>query len=219
MSKSLLKDFMNSPAYKQQEALIAEKKKTLKNGPNVIHLTHISFDKNELDELEAIFQKGGYELSSYDERGIHKMSLDHYSLVNYIIISYPLLKDFSNGIIQNAAWDAIKFGIKYVFNKSNDKTYPVMTASTLEQKEIVFGVKVVIDKNTELDFELKGNLSEEMISGQIDKILSFAEKRNPNPEYKKTYVKFDPQKSEWVEIDVLSELTKQYKKTQKKHKK
>lgn len=177
---------------------------------NVIYLRHIGeLSESDLDEIRNSLQPAAFELKAFNGSGKITASLEDYSFISYIALSYPFLIEFAKGIGTNAAWDAVKYAIVLVRRKTIGKKYLKVTSRSQEEKEITLGLKCKMDKNTEFDFELKGDLTDEMAAESLDKILTFLKTQSPNDQYKHpAYLKYSKKKKQWVEVDVMKEIRK-----------
>nr|WP_315242656.1 hypothetical protein [uncultured Flavobacterium sp.] len=69
------------------------------------------------------------------------------------------------------------------------------------------------DENTSFSFELKGNLSDEVIEHSLDKVLDFLKDQKIKTTYQiPDFVKFSEKDNKWVKIDVMKEIKKKSKK-------
>ena len=94
------------------------------------------------------------------------------------------------------------------------------TSRKSEKHKITFGIKVALDKNTQFNFNLEGDLSEDLILNSLDKTIDFVKSQKTNSEYKHPFfVKFDKENGKWKSIDVEKELRKIAQKQNKKKKK
>jgi hypothetical protein len=204
-------DFKNSDAYKAYEKMMIEKEKYLKNGPNVIHLEYLGslFAESDFIEFESKLNGVGLELSRFDKSGVMYACLDKFELVTYISIAPPIIIELIKGIGSNATWDVIKYLLFSAWEKVRNKSYTRATTEISEKKEISFGLKVSIDRNTTFNMSLKGDLDESVIQNSLDKVLDFLKEQKPNEKYKlPDYVYFDTASDKWVKVDVLSEIRK-----------
>jgi hypothetical protein len=78
--------------YQNYKAFYDQKKKSLLEGDDVIHLTYLSplIDKNDIDLLQKDFSELELRLSSWDDSGVIKNSLQDYSLEIYFLIANPI---------------------------------------------------------------------------------------------------------------------------------
>lgn len=177
---------------------------------NVLYLKYIGeLSESDLDDIRDSLLPGEFELKSLNASGKFTASLEDFSFITSITLSFPFLIELAKGIGTNAAWDAIKQAILLVRSKTLGKKYFKLTAHSQEEKEITFGLKCKMDKNTSFDFELKGDLSEKMAAESLDKILDFLTTQTSNDQFKHpAYLKYSKKKKQWVEIDVMKEIRK-----------
>lgn len=204
---------MKEDVFEEEKELISARMKSLKKGNNVIHLSYIGvYNDSDLKEFSEKLLTANLELSSFNASRITVNSFDDYNFVTYLAISQPLILEFLKGISTNAAWDVTKQVIISARNKILGKKYYKVTANSSEEKEITFGVKVSLDKNTGFDFELRGDISDEVINESLDKILDLLKTKKTNQEYEHPiYLKYSKKEKKWIEINVLEEIRKKNK--------
>lgn len=189
---------------------------TTKNVERVIHLDYIggTISEEDLSEIQKILSHIDYELSYYDKSGIPKASLEDFALQISIILNDPTIKSVLWGVATNMIWDSIKTSLTILRNSLKDKMYTKITSNGIEiKRNINFGVKIALDKNTKFDFNLKGDLTEEETSESLDKILDFLREVKLNEHNKRTeFMEYESNKKNWKAIDVLSEIRKMAKK-------
>jgi len=65
-SNEILKNFVNSEIFKKQTNLYEERRKTIKKGDNVIHLSYVGvLEDEDLLEIENLLKSANLELSSF----------------------------------------------------------------------------------------------------------------------------------------------------------
>lgn len=205
-----LDEFMNSEAYKKQEALLKEKEKTLKQGPNVIHLDYYApiITNEEILEVEKNLKQQGIELSHYDKNGVIYASLQDFQLDIFIAIAQPIIGDLMSGIGSNAIWDLIKSSLIYLRSKVLERSTNIIKDSTKDR--IKFGLQTRLDKNTSFNFELDSSLDNSEAIVALDKIFYFLRERELNKKFKITdYVYYDSDSNKWISTDVEEEFKKQ----------
>lgn len=213
-SSELLKGYISSDTFKKQENLIAERRKSIKTGDNVIHLQYLGvFENEELEDINQILKKAELELSSYNYIGITQNNIESFTLVTFLVINRPLIIELLKGLATNVAWDIIKETIFFARDKIKGKKISKVTSASVEEKDITFGLKVNLDENTSFSFELKGNLSNEVIEHSLDKVLDFLKDQKIKTTYQiPDFVKFSEKDNKWVKIDVMKEIKKKSKK-------
>lgn len=218
-TRQILDEFMSSDAYKNQEKLLEEKKKSIKTGDNVLHLEYLGeLNDSDLSDINNKLQSAGLELSSFDKSGVMYNSLEEFSLVTFFVLNQPLVIELLKGIGTNALWDTIKFSVLSVRNQIKGKSYSKNTAGKIEEKQLKFGLQVNLDKNTGFNIELDGNVSDEVIESSLDKVLDFLKEQQPRDKYQiPDYVYYSEKEEKWIKLDVMEEISKKTKaKTKKK---
>ncbi|PQJ08958.1 hypothetical protein CJD36_021350 [Flavipsychrobacter stenotrophus] len=197
-------------AIEAQEKLIQERMKSVKQGDDVVHLVYMGeFDDNELTEVNQHLVGAGLRLSSYNKNGIITANLELYKIISQIVISQPLLIEILKGVGPNAIWDAIKIATVMLWRISIGKSFFKVTRGNVESREMTFGVKVKLDANTTFDFELKGDVSQEVIAESLDKMLDFIKQQQPKLKHQiEDYVYYVPETKQWIKIDVMEAIQK-----------
>lgn len=205
MKDTSLTNFLNSDMWKEYEKRMEEKSKTIKHGDNIVHLDYFAglIPDETILEIESKLQYAGLDLSRFDKNGVMEASWADYSLTVFLFIHEKLIKEILNGVVTNAVWDAIKQSLIIAWKHVRNKTITQYSSGQSRQKSIKFGLKVDLDKNTSLNIELKGNLSEELIEKSLNKVLTVIENHSLNMNYKHPdYLFYDELKDEWLKIDV-----------------
>jgi len=195
-----------------------EKRKTLKSGEDVMHLSYYEnvFTTNELSHFKSEIEKLDLEFSYYNQSGDVNAYLDDYSLDVFFILSQLTLNEILNGTLSNLTWETLKFVVLKGWKKAKDKILTKATPRKATQKRIRFGLKVHFDKNTSFNMHLNGDLNEETILKALDKTFDFIKSQTKNSEYKMSdFVTYYEDKEKWVAIDVLDEILKKRKKKEK----
>ena len=198
-------NFLNSDMWNEYEKIMEEKRKTIKSGDNIVHLDYFEglIPDETILEIEHKLQNVGLDLSRFDKNGVMEASWEDYSLTVFLFIHEKLIKEILKGVVTNAAWDAIKQSLIIAWKHVRNKTITQHTSGQSRQKNIKFGLKVNLDKNTSLNIELKGNVSEEIIEKSLNKVLTVIENHSLNMSYKHPdYLFYDESKDEWFKIDV-----------------
>lgn len=211
-------DFENSPELDKYKAELEEKKKTVIRGDDVIHLTYLSplFDKEILDELQNDLAEVKIRLSSWDDFGVMKASLEDYTLQVYLSICNPITLEILKTIGLNTIWETVKYSTLKLHKKmfNSDSAF-----SPGVSPKVNFGVKMHVSKEVSFEFELDGNLSDDLILESLDKSLTFIKEHNetnfPIIELP-VYSTFDKSKKSWKRVKVVEELKKKRKKSKKK---
>lgn len=197
--------------------LWTEKYSTIKEGDNVIHLEyyHGLLNDSDLHEISQTLKIVDFELSRFDRNGVPMASLDDFMLQLFLMINDSIVKDILIGSAGSMLWDSIKSTSIYIWKKIKLRYW--------EQKEetdkpLNFGLKMKLDENTKFDFNLSGNLSEEILEQSVDKILEIlkASEKNKHPKSAGFY-RVD-ENGEWEKVNVNEEILKLHSKKKKKKK-
>jgi len=202
-------DIFKSDWYLKYKKLNEERRKTVKTGDNVIHLSYLRglIDSEELRDIEENLKQSQIELSSFDKSGLAQNAFEEYLNVIYIAISTPLISNILTGVVSSIVWDSIKVTVKKVWVKVRNKEYTKLTAGSQEKKKITFGLEIKLDKNTSFNFRLDGDLSEELIEKSLDKAFNYLKEQQLNENYKHSYfMTFNSTNENWNKLDVEEEL-------------
>ena len=208
--------------YKKYKLEREEKMKSIKSGENVFHLSYFGGMITEIDllEYEKSIKDIGFEFSSYDKNGDFYASLDSFTLDVCFILSQITVQGIISNTINSATWDSIKYVVLNIWNKVKNKEINKGNSSGFTKKTISFGIKASLDKNTNFDFNLSGDLSEKMVLESLDKTLEIIKSQKTHSEYKHpTFVTYDKKKGKWKSMDVDEEMRKIALKQIKKQKK
>jgi hypothetical protein len=207
----------NMPEDRFEEHLnfMYKKFETVKTGEKVIHLDYIggTINEEELNEIQRNLSEINYELSYYDKSGIPKASAEDFALQISIILNDPTTKAVLWGVATNMIWDTIKKNAYLLWSSLRSKTYKTITSNGItNERNINFGVKIALDKNTKFDFKLEGNLSEEETLESLDKILDFLREVKVNEQNKSAeFMIFESEDRNWKRVDIQSEMIKKAK--------
>jgi len=212
-------DITKSDWYLKYEKLNEERRKTVKTGDNVIHLSYLGglIDSEEIREIEKTLKQSQLELSSFDRSGLPQNALEDYLNVIYVAISIPLISNILTGVVSSIVWDSIKVTVKKVWVKVKNKEYTKLTAGSQEKKKITFGLEIKLDKNTSFNFRLDGDLSEELVEKSLDKAFDYLKEQQLNENYKHSYfMTYNSTNENWNKLDVEEDLRAKMLKRNKK---
>lgn len=180
---------------------------------NTIYLKYPgNLGENDINELSGILKSANLKLETYNSAGKVTASFDAFCFFTSLAFSSPVVIELIKGIGTNALWDVIKLTIGSIRNKVIKQKFYRISSKGQTEKEMTFGVKMKLDENTTFDFELNGQLSEEIVSESLDKMLDFLREQKPNSKYEHSlYVKYSNEKKEWEAINVLEEIRKKHK--------
>lgn len=205
--------------FKEYKLKREEKLKSVKSGENVFHLSYFSgmITTKDLAEYENELIAIGFEFSSYDKNYEINNSIDIFTLDVCFVLSQIAVQDIIANSINSATWDSIKFIALKIWKKVKNQEITKVSSKEIEKKKVTFGIKVALDKNTQFDFNLKGDLSDELILASLDRTLDFVKNQKPNSSFKHPYfVDFDKKSGKWKAIDVENEIRKIARKQNKK---
>jgi len=222
MTDNFIEEFKNSETWKKYEEQERAKEKYLKSGPNVVHFEYLGplFTDQDISEFENKLEDVGLELSRFDRNGTMYASLDNYQLVVYLVIAQPLIGQLIQGVATNAIWDIIKYILLSSWRKLKNQTYTRATSQQSKKKEISFGLKVKLDKNTSFNIKLDGDIEESVIESSLDKVLNFIGEQKLNESFKHADLVFlDKETNKWKKVDVEKEIRKMAANSRLKRKK
>lgn len=201
-------DITKSDWYLKYEKLNEERRRTVKQGENIIHLSYLGglIDNEDISEIEETLKKSQLELSTFNQSGLPQAAFEDYLNVVYIAISSPLISDILTGIASSVVWDSIKVSIKKIWSKVKNKEYIKLTASSEEKKKITFGLEIKLDQKTSFNFRLDGDLSEELVEKSLDRVLDYLKEQQLNENYKYSYLMtYNSTNENWNKLDVEEE--------------
>lgn len=204
-----LKEFLDN-----QEAIINERRKTIKKGSNVIHLEYIGeISDFDLNEIEQELGKAKLEFSWYNKSGIAYANLEDYNFTTFLTIHPEIIAGLL-GVGSSATWDLVKWTVGSIWEKVRGKKKNLLRGGgIIEEKDITFGMQIILDKNTQLNFELKGNVEKDVIIESLDKALDFLKTESRNKEYQiPDFVHYSPVLKKWIKVNVMEELRKKVNK-------
>ncbi|MDY3528903.1 hypothetical protein PG593_03795 [Riemerella anatipestifer] len=168
-----------------------------------INSTDIDFIKEKLKEVNI-------EFMARNSSGSTQNSLDAYSLDTFYVVAAPFIYDLLKHVGENTVWESLKTIFIFTKNKIKDKKLNRVTSQEITQKQIKFGLRASLDKNTSFNFELSGDLSDELFEKSLDKMLDFLREQTLNEKYEfPAYAKFSEQNEEWeaeFESDYIKKL-------------
>lgn len=204
-------DLLKDNCIVELEKVYEERRKTIKIGENVILLTYLSglLDDGIIIDVEEKLKQSKLELSRFDTNGLPQNALEDYSNIISISISNPIILGVLSGVLSNVVWESVKYVTNKIWINVSKKQYAKFTSTSLEKKNVTFGVEIKLDQNTSFNFRLDGHLSEEVISESLDKAISFLKEQKMNEGYKFPYfMTYDTTLQNWVKLDVQEEIMK-----------
>ncbi|MDD4150358.1 MAG: hypothetical protein PHE33_10035 [Bacteroidales bacterium] len=212
-SISEIDEILDSDIFKEQKKLIEERRKTIKKGPNVIHLDYYGeLSSKDLGQIQSKLEEANLDLGYFDRSGRMTNNFDDFLLTTYFVLNHPLTNEILKSIGTSMIWDSIKWGIKFAWKKLRNMKISKVSSTTIEEKSIKFGMKVILDQNTSFNFELDGNIEEEQLDRVLDKAFDFLREQGVNSKMKNSdYVCFSHEENKWIRVDVLKEIQKRAK--------
>lgn len=206
-----LNDIVSSDRELAYQKQMAERRKNIKKGDNIIHLNYLGgvLTDNDIQEIKDILSQSQLELSYFDCNGLIQNCLEDYLNIVFIGINSTLISNILTGVLSSAVWDSIKLSIKKVWLKVRNEKYIQITAYSQEKKQISFGLEINLDKNTNFKFKLDGELTEELIETTLDQALKILKEQKVNEYPKKTYfMTYNLTSKSWDKLDVEEEIRK-----------
>jgi hypothetical protein len=174
---------------------------------------------SELAKVISLMSSVDLSFKNFDQSPRIQASLEDFMLDVYILVNAPLTKDILMGVAGGAAWDAIKASVKIVWCDLIGKKLNKITSQKIEVKLPSFGIKMKLGKDHSMDFHLTSEMSEDIVSDSLDKVLNFM-KENINNESQfsdfntEKVIKFS-KNGKWKEIDLNEEIQKRINKQNK----
>ena len=186
-----------------------EKHSHIKYGNNVVHLNYSKqlIPEETFKEIENRLKRIQYELSSYESSGILNSSFDAFQSQVVLALSSMTVEMIIQGVATNAIWDGIKTTANFIWSKVNDATYTTWeSGGTITEKRASFSLKMQLDENTTLDFNMN-DIEEGEAERCLDKVLEFAKqaKRNATPRSDEIIL-YNKETNEWEKVIFTPEL-------------
>ncbi|MBO0592883.1 hypothetical protein I2486_15875 [Cellulophaga sp. E16_2] len=196
----ILKDIEESEAFKSQRKLLEEKRKTLKPGPNVIHLDYSGqYTTEELKTISDILNLNDLELSSYDRSGIIMNSVDDFIGYTIVVLNTPIVQNILKDVVKNTAWETIKLAFTKILLLSKNRVTKKVSTNEIKESNIKIAISCKTNTNNEYRFDFEGITNESEIDGILDKTLVFLSEQTKNDEYcLPEKVEFSKKKQKWV---------------------
>jgi len=207
--KENINDLMNSEAYKNHKKKLDEKKKTIKNGENVVHINYYEgiLNKDDLKEYSVSLEKIELQLSSYDKNGVMYASLEEYSNLMNVVLTDELTKNILYGVAGNLIWDTIKTLTKKIFTKVKNKNLNHLSGGRSKKKNVTFWIHLSLNEYTGFDFRLDGKFNSKTIEKSLEQATEFVKVQTPKEKYDHPlFLYYDHKKKEWVAVDMIKEI-------------
>lgn len=152
-----------------------------------------------LKEFSRKIEAEGLSLRLEDQSKIPKaaLSLEDFSNIIYVILSIPVIRSYLVGLMSNITYDLIKQSLIYLLNSVKGKKVSKITASEVRELDATFGVRAIIDGNTQIDFRLTG-ISESLQEKCIDKMFEWLKKQKNKESFElPDFATFDESEEEW----------------------
>jgi len=206
----LLKDHWTDEQYELNADFMEEKYSHLKVGDNVIHIHHITqlLSQEDLIEIKNELTHLNYQLSSWDDNGIAKASLD--SLLSDICLSLnnPTVKVILIGLGTNALWDCIK-KISYAIwiNIGKKTSVKIDSNSIVTEAKPSFSLSFNIEDRAQIDFKTD-NLTEENFNDSFNKIPECIVNNEHTSSSKHNIAIYNLDNKKWEFVDVTPDFLK-----------
>lgn len=212
--RNILDDFMKSQAFKNQEKLLEEKRKTVKSGSNVIHVEYFGgiLNNDDLEEFSLELKKNELELSSFDKSGVVYNNLEDYSNMVYLALNSELAKNILYAAAGSVVWESIKLITKRIFSKTkNKKINSNSGGGQIKKKQITFGINIIIDRNTGFKFRLDNKFTTETIDKSLNQAAEFVQSQTPNAVYTHPlFLYYDHKNEKWIPVDIMEDIKKKH---------
>lgn len=167
-------------------------------------------DEDELETYKLQLREIDIELMEYDKSYVAMACLEDFTNQVNLMISSPIVKAIMMGLMTNVSYDLLKRTIIWMWNSLIGKEITkVRSNGSCEVKEATFGFSASIDKVTQIDFRLSGDISDEdknkCIEKAFDILKDSSKKISP---YGLNFAKYDHEKEEWILIDIHEERRK-----------
>jgi hypothetical protein len=205
---------MNSEAFKNQEKLLEEKRKTVKSGSNVVHVEYfgVILNNDDLEEFSLELKKNELELSSFDKSGVAYNNLEDYTNMIYVGLNSELAKNILYAAAGSVVWESIKLITKRIFSKTkNQEINSYSGGGQIRKKEITFGIHIHIDRNTGFKFRLDKKFTTETIDKPLNQAVEFVKTQSPNAVYTHPlFLYYDHKNEKWIPVDMMEDIRKKH---------
>lgn len=195
---------------KEQRELFEIRKKTLKRGKDVLHISHIgNIDDEIIIEIENELSKANLRLSHFNEAGLFKNELGLSALSTCLILS-PFLIEHINGIGTNATWDAIKFVITLLWKKVKGQEGQIVQSKKISVHKIDFYVEEKTKENSSIKYHLSGEMDANTFQIALEKMEEMIKNKKDEEILQQFIAEFDKQNKRWTKKNLLNELREKY---------
>ncbi|NQD69994.1 hypothetical protein HP439_04565 [Sphingobacterium shayense] len=203
--------------FKDQGELVNQGNRSPKSRNNAVNLVHRGiFTENDLEHISRNISVVNLELNTLNLSKTINNSLDEFNFIISLSLHHSLIFELLKGIGTDVTWEAIKQVAIFIRNKISGKKIFKVTSRDKIEKEITFGIKMIVDKNTQFNFELKGDLDDKIINESLDKVLDHIKSQKVNSEYvHPVYLKYSAATNKWTPVDVLEVTRKKNRKKKK----
>jgi hypothetical protein len=193
----------------KRASLMEKKYSTMKYGDNVVHLNYFGglLEEKDILAIEKNLSTNNLELSHFDHSGTVFAAVEDFMLQVSLLLSDKTTQEILIGISTSALWDTIKSTTIFIWKTVKNKKRTIMTAHTTRQRNINFGIKISLDRNTKFEFKIDGDLSEEAALESMDKALEFLKTIERNKTIKApVFVIYNKDTEKWEVVDVNTEM-------------
>lgn len=127
------------------------------------------FDADELESQVTSLKQAGIQVYELDKTGQVMAFLDEFTNQISIMLSSSLIQAYCLGLLANSTYDSLKRTIFWMWNSLHGKKLTKVQSGHIKEKEATFGLQLKVDQNTQIDFRLTGDVSDELKSRCIDK--------------------------------------------------
>ncbi|BDS10828.1 hypothetical protein [Aureispira anguillae] len=173
---------------------LLDKQKSVKTGPNVIHLNYIKglIDIKDLEQFESKFKNQKIEFSSYDKSGVPYNSFEEITVL--LLINEGVLQNLLYGASGSALWDVIKDCAEKISSSVIGKKHNKISGGKIIKEKSTFSLEHRLDKNTSFLFKIEADFeNKELFLNAMDKTLEFVKEQTKNETFQ------HPVKLSWKE--------------------
>jgi hypothetical protein len=200
----MAKDLSNYMA--KMEKVMEERKKKLKKGPNVIHLSYLSqhVSPTELSELEVQTEILGLQLSSLDNSGIPYNSISSLSSDIMLMLNDPgVVGALTTGLVGSALYDGIKALVLKIAALVKRRPTVIITSDTVMERPSSFHILIKLNKEQQIELKTE-NLDAQQLGIALNRVCEITTNLT---EHSTSLMEFDSEKQKWepikVDIDYL----------------
>jgi hypothetical protein len=192
--KTIHGDHWNEEQIEEKLKELLDKQKSVKTGPNVIHLNYLGglIDIKDFEQFESKLKNQKIEFSSYDKNGVFYNSLEEITVL--LLLNEGVIQNLLYGASGSALWDTIKDCAGMINSSVSGKEHNKIVGGEIIKEKSTFSLEYKLDKNTSFSFKIEADFeNKELFLNAMDKTLEFVKEQPKNETFQ------HPVKLSWKE--------------------